>query len=394
MFVLDEALRPYATDCQWRVLQAMVEHGSERKAAAALGVDKRLMSKTKQMVQRKAAKQGYSPSHDLVHPIPDGYRLKGASTLYRSETGEPIVQWIKTDVDRERQEAIFREAVEAFASAIPRVKASKGPQHANDKTMAVYPVGDHHLGMLSWDEETGDNYDLGIGERLLMGATDYLLGATPPCERATIVFLGDFMHYDSFEAVTPTSRNMLDADGRYPKMVRAAIRSMRYLIEAAAQRHHQVHVVVEIGNHDLSSSIFLMECLSNIYDKEPRITVDTSPKHYHYFDFGACLIGTHHGHGAKMEQLPLVMATDRPEQWGRTKFRYWYTGHIHHRKSASTVPQSQDYSGCSVESFRVLCPPDAWAAQKGYRPIRDMKAILLHSEFGEVARHTVNPDMF
>jgi hypothetical protein len=394
MFVLDENLRQFATEAQWRKLKAVAEHGSMRSAARALGIDHVGIVRAKAAVENRAAKQGYAPGYDLVHPIPDGYKLKGASTLYRSETGEPIVQWIKTDVDRERQEAIFREAVEAFASAIPRIKPSKGPQHANDKTMAVYPVGDHHLGMLSWDEETGDNYDLGIGERLLMGATDYLLGATPPCEQATVVFLGDFMHYDSFEAVTPTSRNMLDADGRYPKMVRAAIRSMRYLIEAAAQRHRQVHVVVEIGNHDLSSSIFLMECLSNIYEKEPRITVDTSPKHYHYFDFGACLVGTHHGHGAKMEQLPLVMATDRPEQWGRTKFRYWYTGHIHHRKSASTVPQSQDYSGCVVESFRVLCPTDAWAAQKGYRQIRDMKAILLHREFGEVARHTVNPDMF
>ena len=50
-------------------------------------------------------------------------------------------------------------------------------------------------------------------------------------------------------------------------------------------------------------------------------------------------------------------------------------------------------AGCRVESFRVLGPNDAWAENKGYRPAQDMKAIVLHREFGEVARHIVNPRM-
>ena len=43
---------------------------------------------------------------------------------------------------------------------------------------------------------------------------------------------------------------------------------------------------------------------------------------------------------------------------------------------------------------RVIRPADAWPAQLGYRPIRDMKAIMIHREFGEVARFSVNPDMW
>jgi hypothetical protein len=162
---------------------------------------------------------------------------------------------------------------------------------------------------------------------------------------------------------------------------------MRYAIEAAAAKHGRVLAIVEIGNHDLASSIFLMEALSNIYENDPRITVDTSPAHYHYFEFGRCLVGTHHGHGPKPDKLPLIMATDRPEEWGRTEHRYWWTGHIHH-------DTTKDFEGCRVESFRVLPPSDAWATQKGYRSRRDMKSIILHSEYGEVARHTVTPSMF
>jgi hypothetical protein len=248
-------------------------------------------------------------------------------------------------------------------------------------------VGDHHFGMLSWDKETGADYDLAIGDRLLRGAFDYLLAATPPCEQAVVAFLGDFMHYDSFKAVTPTSGNLLDADSRFPKMVRTAMRAMRYAIEVTAARHGQVRVIVEIGNHDLASSIFLMEALANIYENDPRITVDTSPMHYHYLEFGRCLVGTHHGHGTKPDKLPQVMAVDRAEAWGRTKHRYFWTGHVHH-------DATRDHEGCRVESFRILAPADAWTHQKGYRARRDMKAILLHREHGEVARHTVTPDMF
>jgi hypothetical protein len=41
----------------------------------------------------------------------------------------------------------------------------------------------------------------------------------------------------------------------------------------------------------------------------------------------------------------------------------------------------------------VLAAKDAWHSEKGYRSKRDMKAIVLHREYGEVARHTFNPDM-
>ena len=53
----------------------------------------------------------------------------------------------------------------------------------------------------------------------------------------------------------------------------------------------------------------------------------------------------------------------------------------------------KDFTGCKVESFRILAPKDAWAAEKGYRAQQDMKAIILHKDYGEVARHIVNPEM-
>ena len=381
----DENLRRFATDSQWEKLEAYWLCGSDRRAAEKLGTSYSSVKRARDAVNLRAARHGYSPDNDLTHPVPDGFSLKGTSTLYNRD-GEISAQWVKTKEDTERQLEMMREGIEAMASELPRVKPTSAPESTSLDLMAGFPVGDHHLGMYAWGEEAGGNYDINIAERIIFGAIDHLTAATPSCEQAVVAFLGDFMHYDSMEAVTPTGRNPLDADGRFSKMVRSAIRSMRYVIQSVLSHHARVHIVVEIGNHDIASSVFLMECLSNIYEEESRVTVDTSPAHFHYFDFGANLIGVHHGHSVKLHQLPLIMATDRPEQWGKSKYRSWWTGHIHQDKVL-------DVNGCRVESFRVLPPTDAWAQNKGYRSQRSMSAIVLHREHGEVARHTVNPAM-
>jgi hypothetical protein len=383
---LDDSLRPFATEAQWRHLTALAEHGSERKAAEALGVNKRVFTQSKAAVTAKAARQGWSPSHDLTRTVPDGYMIKGVSTLYNKD-GDTVLQWVKSKEDLARQAELFRHAIDAFTSALTRAKPTKVPSVETDDLLSCYPIGDHHLGMLAWDKETGADYDLSIGEQLLHQSINHLVSISPKSKRALVAVLGDFMHYDSFKAMTPTSGNLLDADSRFPKMVRAAIRALRATISCALAKHATVHVVVEVGNHDLASSIFLMECLAALYEKEPRVTVDTSPMHYHYYTFGKCMIMTHHGHGPKMQDLPLIMATDRPKDWGETEHRFIWTGHIHHWSA-------KDFPGCSVESFRVLPPPDAWAHQKGYRPIRDMRSIILHRTLGERARYIVSPDMF
>lgn len=430
-YVLDEKLHPYATDEQWRKLRALAEHGSAKGAARALGITPQSFQEGVKAVKKKAAQQGYAPECGINHPIPEGLTSRGPSiltdasgrivqywnkmkaagrpdeetthvpnpkiiarvaTLYDHQ-GKVTQQWVTEKPEDKTKEVLWQAFAAGLMSELPQVKPTRAPKHANSSLLACYPVGDHHFGMLSWRAETGADYDLGIAEKLLNDATAHLIGSVPPCETSLIALLGDFLHYDGLEAKTPTSGHILDADSRYPKMIAVALRSIRNMVRLALGRHGKVHIIIEIGNHDLSTSIFLAQCLAMIYENEPRVTVDVSPAHFHYFEFGLNLIGTHHGHGVKMEQLPLIMATDRREAWGRTTHRTWWTGHIHHAKSKSVVSNSEDYVGCTVESFRVLAPTDAWAAQKGYRSIRDMCAIVLHKNYGEVARHKVNPSM-
>lgn len=385
-FERDEALRPFATDRQWEILEAIWETGSQKEAAIKLGLGTTRVSDVVDIVRRKAAAGGYSPEHDMTRTVPEGYRVRGISTLYNKEGGMSA-QWVKSQIDPAQQEQFLREAAAAFAAQLPRAEPVPALTHAfKDNLLAGLPIGDHHFGLHTWKVDTGTSYDLDIALNIFRGAVDHLVAATPACGTALLAPLGDLFHYDSTLPVTPTSGNILDADSRFGKMVRMTILGIRYAIRALLEKHAKVHVIIEVGNHDLASSVWLMECLAQVYENEPRVVVDTSPSHFHYFEFGKVLIGTHHGHGPKMERLPIVMAVDRAEAWGRTKHRYFWTGHIH----KDTV---QDNGGVRVESFRVLPPVDTWAHQKGYRSTRSMSSILFHREHGEAARFTVNPDM-
>ena len=126
--------------------------------------------------------------------------------------------------------------------------------------------------------------------------------------------------------------------------------------------------------------------LANIYENEPRVTINDAPTIKHYHRFGKNIFGVHHGHTIKMQDLPYQMAIDRASDWAECPYRFIFTGHVHH-------DQKKEYGGVIVESFRTLAAKDAWHASMGYHAGRDMKAILFHKDFGEIERHTVSVEM-
>lgn len=369
-----------ATDDE--LLAAMREHRTVRKAAAALGVHHSGVARR----VKKLALRGYAPDHDMTRTVPDGFNVKGVSTLYRDD-GTIAAQWVKSTADAERREAMMREAVVAMTADLPRLPPRKASGEWRSDLLTVYPIGDPHIGMYSWREETGDDWDLTIAERMHCGAMDELVQAAPATEQAIIWNLGDALHYDSLAAVTPASGHFLDADGRYAKMVSVAVKVIRQCIESALSKHKRVHVINLPGNHDPTGALWLSVALANVYEREPRVTVDTNPSLFSYYRWGKVLLGGHHGHSCKPAALAGVMAADRAKDWGETLHRYWLMGHIHHESK-------KEFPGVTVESFNTLAAKDAYATNGGWRSGRSMQAIIYHKEHGEVARSKVTAAMF
>jgi hypothetical protein len=355
---------------------------SVKKASKQLGISERALWTRK----AKLARQGWSPEHDMTKTVPDGFHLKGTSTLY-GDDGLPKLQWVKTSIDHERQRELFIQAAESMAAELPQVAKVTCPKETLPNLLAVYPIGDAHIGMRAWGEETqGDDWDMTEAVRVQCGAMAALVELAPAAECGVIINLGDWLHADNMEGMTSRSGHVMDLDGRYAKMIDVGMMVMRQCIASALKKHKSVRVINVVGNHDDTGALWMSVALRHTYEKEPRVIIDKAPSAFHYIEHGRCLVGTHHGHTCKTDRLPGVMAADQAEAWGRTKHRYWYLGHVHHQSV-------KEFAGVTVESFNTLTAKDAWSAFGGYRAQQNMKCIVLHSEFGEVSRHTVSPEM-
>lgn len=340
-------------------------------------------------LRAEASGRSYGPAErqdpPIDPPVPDGHVVKGVSTMVDAH-GNTKLQWIKTRQDVITPEEMLSALMETLPEAIaPRVAVIEPPTSSGSPDLlAVYPMGDPHLGMRAWAAETrDDDFDLPRALEITKGAIDALVTQGPSTESALIVNLGDFFHADNIENRTMRSGHALDVDTRWPKVLSAGIDLMIYIIDRCLENHARVKVINEIGNHDDHSAIMLSVGLNAYYRNEPRVEIDLSPSRFHYHVFGKNLIGVTHGHKVKHEDLESIMAADCPEWWGQTKHRLWLCGHIH-------TSRRFEYRGCLVETFRTLAPKDAWTAESGYRSGRDMNRLVLHSDFGEVQRASVS----
>ena len=329
---------------------------------------------------RYMRKHGSMPL-DSGNQVSTGERLLGSSTLYDAD-GNVKLQWVKTDTKSENQIEAFSDAVNAIAD---QVKDKYEPQQydviTSDDILTVYTIGDAHIGMMSWHRETQSDHDIQIAEQDLMSAMHMLVKSASESTECLIVDVGDFYHSDNYDNKTAKSGNILDVDGRYPKVLETGLRIIQELITMALTKHQIVRWRSALGNHNTHSAIMISAFVKAYFRLEPRVIVHDSPSVYDYHVFGKNLIGITHGDTTKPDNLGNIMSVDAKEHWSDSEFRYWYLGHVHHQSV-------KEYNNCVVETFRTLAGKDAWHYGAGYRSGQDMKAITLHKEFGEIGRTT------
>lgn len=364
--------RPDITVAQ--AVDAYKKTGSGRQAAKLLGTDEATI--------RRRLRANHAQN---VMPPPDGQIVSGVSTLYDRE-GNVSAQWVKTKADQEKQLELMRAAVAAIADEAPRYPKAAAPKSLNAHRLNLYTITDAHLGMYSWAPECGADWDISIAERTIGGCFAQLIDGAPDADTCIVNQGGDFLHTDSFKALTPASGNILDADSRYQKIVQVSVRVIRQMIDLARAKHRTVIVNMQDSNHDPVGEVWLRVLFAALYEKEPRVKVCTSPSPYIAHQHGKTMLGFHHGHCVKKEQLPLLFASRFPEMWGTTAYRYCHTGHLHHA-------DEREHPGMTVVQHPTLAAPDAYAARGGWDSKRAAQAIFYHDAHGQVGRNFVTPEM-
>lgn len=407
---IEELLDYCENDKERLYITTRINSKSNMEAARKLGIDRHTVSKyIKKIYARKQA--GLVPEDSEVAPkitqpslpfdmeenktgelLNNDFFVKGESTLYDAD-GNVKIKWVKTKANEEQFHKAILKAYDSILSKLeskdwnPVPKLSKKQVKKLDKNEAtVYPVGDLHVGLFSWDKETGDDYDLEIAHNLIIKALTKLVNSAPDTETAFLLNLGDFFHIDNYQGDTVKSSNRLDFDTRWPKVLETGLTIIIEMINILLQKHNKIIIRNAIGNHDSHSSLFLNAYIKAWFKNDPRVEIHDNPTTFWYHKWGKNLIGVTHGDTIKITDLPEIMAADASDYWSDTKHRYWYIGHVHHM-------QKKEFRTCSVESFGILAAKDAWHTSQGYRSERTIKYKVLHKEFGEIQEGTVNVQM-
>lgn len=375
------------TDRQRLVINLRRDGLTAREVGERVGIHERNVMAMCKRIKDKAAKQGYAPEHDMVHTVPDNYTVKGTSTLYKD--GEPVLQWVKSQSDAQ---ALFEQSLEAFKESLVEDVKGKAervdkPEGKNKDLLACYMVGDHHLGMLAWPEETLDDaYDVDISCRLLFNAVDNLAHISSDAHTGALINLGDFFHSNSPLKNETFAGTPLDVDGRGGRIIRAAGQLYKRLITRMLESHEEVWIINVRGNHDPDAALWLNEMVKMYYENEPRVKVFDNYSKFIHFVWGQNLVVLHHGDKINTQRIYEAVTRNLSKEWGETKHRVAWMGHIHHKQA------TKELGGMTVESWNVLGSLDAWHSGSGYGASRSMSSVILHKEFGEFSRFKIGAD--
>lgn len=380
---LDPELRQFATtDRQREVFDAVVEHGGQSAAAAALGVAKNAVFEMIDSIRKKAARQGYAPGHwsDGVAP---GYRM-GKVTVQRGPDGVERV-WERQHPEEERLEALIARCEERLKD-FKRLPAIAPPATASAPLTNFLGLFDLHIGEKISADDPAFCWDIATAKATITASVSHAIQSAPKAKRLVLCFGGDAIHYDGLLPVTPKSRHVLHSDGDFDDMVDAVLDVATFSIDRALETHEEVYLIWAEGNHDEASSLWMRKMLARIYADEPRLTVVQSKVPYYALQFGEVMIGVHHGHKAKLNKYAGIFANMFRKMWGATTYAYGHRGHEHHI-------HEKEMDGMISTQHPSLAPSDDYASGMGLISRRGCMMITYHDLLGEVSRTTTRPEM-
>lgn len=295
------------------------------------------------------------------------FKNKGVSINVRGE---------KEDISSLKDEII--EEMKEYSPVYPKLIRNK----SKDGHLLVIDPADIHIGKLASSFEIGEEYNNQIAIKRVKEGVQGLLDKSIGFNIDKILFIigNDILHIDSPKRVT-TSGTPQDTDGMWYDNFLLAKQLYVDVIEMLLPLAN-VHVQYDPSNHDYTNGFFLADTLRTWFRNNENITFNTSIAHRKYFVYGSNLIATTHGDGAKEADLPLLMAQEAANSWAACPHRYFYTHHIHHKRS-------RDYGSVCVESLRSPSGTDSWHSKNGYQyNPKAVEAFIHHPIHGQICRIT------
>lgn len=261
-------------------------------------------------------------------------------------------------------------------------------QYKKSKGDALYEIDmpDIHFGRLTWSEETGQDYDIQIAEKMVDKVLTDLLGYASlfPVHKILLPIGNDFYNVNSKDNTTINGTPQQE-DTRWQKTYRRGRELAVHMIEMCSQLA-PVDVLIIKGNHDEEKSFYMGDGLYAWFHNSHNVHIDNGAMSRKYYLYGHNLIGFTHGDEEKLDKLPSIMPTEVPDLWAKSTYREFHLGHKHKKYEVN------EENGVVVRLLRSLVPIDAWTYDKGFvGALRAAEGFVWDKNRGLIAQFTVTP---
>ena len=287
------------------------------------------------------------------------------------------------------EEQIFGKVNDFIANYSPDYKPIKRRiRERKSAHLLVINPADIHIGKYANELETNQKYNNEIAVDRVLEGVKGLIDKSKGFDIDRVLFCigNDVLHIDNVYGQT-TKGTHQDTDGKWWEHYEIALLLYVKCVEML-RKIAPVDVLHSMSNHDYQSGYHLAHTLQSWFRKTKDVSFDISVSHRKYYRYGNNLIGLEHGDGAKMVNLPLLMAQEKPLLWSETTHRYWYLHHLHHKIKHKWL-DGKDFIGVTVEYMRSPSSADSWHFRKGFTGAPLACEGFIHSkETGQVARLT------
>ena len=270
----------------------------------------------------------------------------------------------------------FISEISKWSPNYPKISREK----ITDGHCMLFDPADIHVGKLCSSFETGEDYNSQIAVKRVLDGMNGIIQKANGFNIDKIIFIAgnDILHTDNPRRQT-TSGTPQDTDGMWYENFITAKRLLVDIIETLVQIA-DVEVVYNPSNHDYMSGFMLLDSVSSWFKNHENVMFKSDMSHRKYSVYGENLIGTTHMDGAKVADLPLLMAHEASAWWAECKHRYIFGHHVHHKSG-------KDYMSVNVETLRSPSGTDSWHHRNGYQHSpKAVEAFIFHKNHGQVAR--------
>lgn len=341
---------------------------------------------------RVGSYEGYRKDRQVSWHVTDGRVTSGdvedsgkmlVVPLYRVELR------LERKTEEIRTRNVIEEMIETARTHAPKYPKIKYP-NLDGGCLGEICIPDIHFGRLSWDRESGEDYDVKIAYEAVNKVTQELLSLLSIYKLSKILIpLGsDYFNVNSKDNTTVKGTPQQE-DTRWQKTFVLGRKLAIDIIDACSSVA-PVDVVVISGNHDEEKTFYMGDAIECWYNNNPNVTIDNHPRSRKFYKFENNLIGFTHGSDVKHDRLPFLMPLEAPELWAQTTTREWHLGHIHTKKGVRY--EEDESNGVLLRTLRSIAAPDAWTFNSGFvGSVRAAEAFVWKPEGGIVAQFSATP---